>query len=150
MNMKDFIDHVSANAGIEISKNDAEAVIHAAIGESIKAESRFAYPGFGTFTIRERPARDGRNPQTGAKMKIKASRTVAFKPPRHCATACKGKSGRPNWPPVCSLPSSTPRATMPPPALQAPTRTEAPTPWHRPCSFPMSWESPPRGRSHGT
>ena len=83
MNKKDFIDHVSAHAGIEISKKDAEAVINAAfnaIGESVRAENRFAYPGFGTFTIRERPARDGRNPQTGAKMKIKASKTVAFKP----------------------------------------------------------------------
>ena len=83
MNKKDFIDHVSANAGIQISKKDAEAVIDAAfgvIGESIKTEHRFAYPNFGTFTIRERPARDGRNPQTGANMKIKTSKTVAFKP----------------------------------------------------------------------
>lgn len=83
MNKKDFIDQVSANAGMEISKKDAEAIINAAfsaIGESIKTEHRFAYPNFGTFTIRERPARDGRNPQTGANMKIKASKTVAFKP----------------------------------------------------------------------
>ena len=68
---------------MEISKKDAEAVINAAfgvIGESIKTKHRFAYPNFGTFTIRERPARDGRNPQTGTKMKIKASKTVAFKP----------------------------------------------------------------------
>ena len=83
MNKKDFIDHVSANAGIEISKKDAEAVIDAAfgvIGESVRSDDRFAYPGFGTFTVRERQARDGRNPQTGKKMKIKASKTVAFKP----------------------------------------------------------------------
>ena len=83
MNKKDFVDHVSANAGIRISKKDAEAVIAAAfgvIGESVRADNRFAYPGFGTFTVRERPARDGRNPQTGKKMKIKASKTVAFKP----------------------------------------------------------------------
>ena len=83
MNKKDFIDHVSANAGIEISKKDAESVIAAVfgvIGQSIKTEHRFAYPNFGTFTIRERPARDGRNPQTGAKMQIKASKTIAFKP----------------------------------------------------------------------
>ena len=83
MTKKDFIDHVSANAGIEISKKDAEAVIDAAfsaIAESVRAENRFAYPGFGTFTVRERPARDGRNPQTGKKIKIKANKTVAFKP----------------------------------------------------------------------
>ena len=83
MTKKDFIDHVYANAGIEISKKDAEAVIDAAfgvIGESVRAENRFACPGFGTFTVRERPARDGRNPQTGKKIKIKASKTIRFKP----------------------------------------------------------------------
>ena len=83
MNKKDFIDHVSASAGIEISKKNVEALIDAAfnaISESVRVENRFAYPGFGTFTVRERQARDGRNPQTGKKIKIKASKTVAFKP----------------------------------------------------------------------
>ena len=83
MNKKDFIDHVAANAGIKISKKDAEAVIDAtfnALAESVRAENRFAYPGFGTFTVRERRARDGRNPQTGKKIKIKASKTIGFKP----------------------------------------------------------------------
>jgi len=36
--------------------------------------------GFGTFSVRKRAARDGRNPQTGETIKIKASRSVAFKP----------------------------------------------------------------------
>lgn len=83
MNKKDFVDHVSANAGIKISKKDAEAVIDATfsvIAGSVRAENRFAYPGFGTFIVRERQARDGRNPQTGKKIKIKASKTIGFKP----------------------------------------------------------------------
>ncbi len=50
------------------------------IGKSIKKEKRFAYPGFGTFTVRSRKARTGRNPQTGEAIKIKASKTVGFKP----------------------------------------------------------------------
>jgi len=50
------------------------------IGKSIKKDKRFAYPGFGTFTVRNRKARTGRNPQTGATIKIKASKTVGFKP----------------------------------------------------------------------
>ena len=50
------------------------------IGKSIKKEKRFAYPSFGTFTVRNRKARKGRNPQTGAEIKIKASKTVGFKP----------------------------------------------------------------------
>jgi DNA-binding protein HU-beta len=51
-----------------------------AISKSIKKEKRFAYPSFGTFTVRSRKARKGRNPQTGEEIKIKASKTVGFKP----------------------------------------------------------------------
>ncbi|HZH81728.1 MAG TPA: HU family DNA-binding protein, partial [Phototrophicaceae bacterium] len=40
----------------------------------------FQVPGFGTFTVRSRKARKGRNPQTGAVINIKASRSVGFKP----------------------------------------------------------------------
>jgi len=50
------------------------------ISKAIKKEKRFAYPGFGTFTVRNRKARKGRNPQTGEEIKIKASKTVGFKP----------------------------------------------------------------------
>ncbi len=51
-----------------------------AISKAIKKEKRFAYPSFGTFTVRSRKARKGRNPQTGEEIKIKASKTVGFKP----------------------------------------------------------------------
>ena len=51
-----------------------------AIGKSIKKDKRFAYPSFGTFTVRNRKARTGRNPQTGEAIKIKASKSVGFKP----------------------------------------------------------------------
>lgn len=50
------------------------------IGKAIKKEKRFSYPGFGTWTVRSRKPRMGRNPQTGAAIKIKASKTVGFKP----------------------------------------------------------------------
>jgi DNA-binding protein HU-beta len=50
------------------------------MGKAIKKDRRFAYPGFGTFTVRNRKARKGRNPQTGEEIKIKASKTVGFKP----------------------------------------------------------------------
>jgi len=53
----------------------------------IKKESKFAYPGFGTFVVRKRKARKGRNPQTGDIIKIKASKTVGFK----AAAALKAK-----------------------------------------------------------
>lgn len=66
-----------------LSKRLANDVIDAtfdSIGKAIKKEKRFAYPGFGTFTVRSRKARKGRNPQTGEEIKIKASKTVGFKP----------------------------------------------------------------------
>jgi DNA-binding protein HU-beta len=50
------------------------------LGKSIKKDKRFTYPGFGTWTVRNRKARKGRNPQTGQTINIPASRTVGFKP----------------------------------------------------------------------
>ena len=69
--------------GDDLTKRLVSDVIDATfenIGRSIKKEKRFAYPSFGTFTVRNRKARKGRNPQTGAEIKIKASKTVGFKP----------------------------------------------------------------------
>ncbi len=50
------------------------------LARAIKKEKRFQVPGFGTFSVRSRKARKGRNPQTGAVINIRASRTVRFKP----------------------------------------------------------------------
>lgn len=67
----------------EITKKMVDAVISeafATIGKAIKKEGRYSYPGFGTFTKTKRPARKGRNPQTGEPIKIKASKSIRFKP----------------------------------------------------------------------
>jgi DNA-binding protein HU-beta len=50
------------------------------LSRAIRKDRRFQVPGFGTFSVRSRKARKGRNPQTGAVINIKASRTVGFKP----------------------------------------------------------------------
>ena len=74
---------VKSCKGDELSKRLVSDVIDAtfaSIGKSIKKDKRFSYPAFGTFTVRNRKARKGRNPQTGAEIKIKASKTVGFKP----------------------------------------------------------------------
>ncbi len=47
---------------------------------AIKKDKRFTYPGFGTWTVRKRKARKGRNPQTGEVITISASKTVGFRP----------------------------------------------------------------------
>lgn len=54
--------------------------VFANMQQAIKKEKRFSYPGFGTFVVRTRKARKGRNPQTGEVLKIKASKTVGFRP----------------------------------------------------------------------
>jgi DNA-binding protein HU-beta len=59
---------------------DAVNVTFESLAKAIKKEKRFQMAGFGTFSVRQRKARIGRNPQTGAVLKIKASRTVGFKP----------------------------------------------------------------------
>jgi nucleoid DNA-binding protein len=50
------------------------------ITSAIKEEEHFRFPGFGSFRLKNRPARTGRNPQTGKPLKIKASNTVTFRP----------------------------------------------------------------------
>ena len=50
------------------------------IAKAIKKDKRFQVPGFGTFTLKTRKARTGRNPKTGEPLKIKASKTIGFKP----------------------------------------------------------------------
>jgi DNA-binding protein HU-beta len=67
----------------KLSKRAAEEAVDATfegISRAIKRSKRFQVPGFGTFTVRSRKARKGRNPQTGAVINIRASRTVGFKP----------------------------------------------------------------------
>jgi DNA-binding protein HU-beta len=50
------------------------------IRENIYKEEKFSYPGFGTFTIRARKERIGRDPRHGKQIVIKASKTIGFKP----------------------------------------------------------------------
>ena len=71
------------DCGCDLSKKAIEGIIDTTfenIVKAIKKNKRFSYPDFGTFTVRKRKARIGRNPQTGAKLKIKASKTVGFNP----------------------------------------------------------------------
>jgi len=79
----DLINAVHSGSGEELSKKAVGGIIDSVFGtisKSIKKEKRFSYPEFGTFNVKKRKARIGRNPQTGEKIKIKASKTVGFKP----------------------------------------------------------------------
>jgi DNA-binding protein HU-beta len=55
-------------------------VIFENIGSAVKADGRFSYPGFGTWSLRTRKARKIRNPQTNEIMKLKATKTIGFRP----------------------------------------------------------------------
>jgi DNA-binding protein HU-beta len=80
MTKADLIQTVAAQGMTKKAAGEMVDALFATIGKTIKKEGRFLYPGFGTWTIRQRKARKGRNPQTGAEIKIKASKTVGFKP----------------------------------------------------------------------
>ncbi len=81
MTKSDIINAVAKAAKLsKRSAGDALDATFETLARAIKKEKRFQVPGFGTFTVRSRKARKGRNPQTGAEITIKASRTVGFKP----------------------------------------------------------------------
>ncbi len=83
MTKAEWIEQIAANAGVEISKAAVTKIVDAAfegIKKAVKKEKKFFVPGFGTFSQRQRKARKGRNPKTGEVIKIKASKTVGFKP----------------------------------------------------------------------
>lgn len=80
MNKTELISAVADKA--EISKADAGRAIDAmfdVVGKALKKKDKVSLVGFGTFLVRERAARTGRNPKTGDALKIKASKTPAFK-----------------------------------------------------------------------
>ena len=83
MTKQELIEAVAKKSGEGMTKRAVtELVDHVfdTLGGAIKKNKRFSYPGFGTWMIRTRKARTGRNPRTGETLKIKASKTVGFKP----------------------------------------------------------------------
>ncbi len=80
MTKADLVNAMAEKAGL--SKTDAEKALKAfldAVTEGLKAGDKVALVGFGTFSVGERAARTGKNPQTGAKIKIAAAKSPKFK-----------------------------------------------------------------------
>ena len=80
MNKTELIAAMAENA--ELTKKDVEAALKAfveVVSDALKKDDKVQIVGFGTFEVAKRPAREGRNPQTGASMKIKASKSPKFK-----------------------------------------------------------------------
>jgi DNA-binding protein HU-beta len=81
MNKTELIQKVVETSGI--SKKDATKAVEAvfsSISEALKTGDKVQLIGFGNFDVRERAARKGRNPQTGAEIEIAASKAPAFTP----------------------------------------------------------------------
>ena len=80
MNKSELIDAMAADAGI--SKASAKKALESFLGSvssTLQGGGRVSLVGFGTFNVRHRAAREGRNPQTGASMHIAASKVPGFK-----------------------------------------------------------------------
>jgi DNA-binding protein HU-beta len=89
MNKTDLINKVSETT--DLSKKDATKAVDAvfdAISEALQSGDKVQLVGFGNFEVRERSARKGRNPQTGAEIEIPASKVPAFKPGKQLRDAC--------------------------------------------------------------
>ncbi len=81
MNKSELIDAIAENSGL--SKADSSRALDAMISSvsgALKDNDQVTIVGFGTFLVRQRSARTGRNPQTGAEIQIAAANVPAFKP----------------------------------------------------------------------
>ena len=88
MNKTELVEKIAAGAGLSKidSKKALEATI-AAIKDALVAGDKVALVGFGTFSVSERPAREGINPATKEKIKIAAKKVAKFKPGQELADA---------------------------------------------------------------
>ncbi len=80
MNKTELVEAMAKKAGL--SKKDAEAAVKAftdVVTAELKKGGKVQLVGFGTFEVAKRAAREGKNPQTGAKIKIPASKAPKFK-----------------------------------------------------------------------
>ncbi len=80
MNKSELIAKIADDAGV--TKTQANASLDSfveAVGKTLKGGGKVTLVGFGTFSVSKRAARNGRNPQTGAVIKIKARKVAKFK-----------------------------------------------------------------------
>jgi DNA-binding protein HU-beta len=87
MNKAELIDKIAKDAGVtKVQANDALDSFTNAVVATLKKGDRVTLVGFGTFSVSERAARNGRNPQTGAVIKIKARKVPKFKAGKEFST----------------------------------------------------------------
>ncbi|WP_180684063.1 HU family DNA-binding protein [Tepidicella baoligensis] len=90
MNKAELIEHIASSA--DLSKAAAARALNAtiqAIGTTLKKGGTVSLVGFGSFSVTKRAARTGRNPRTGAAIKIKAAKIPKFRPGKALKDAIK-------------------------------------------------------------
>jgi DNA-binding protein HU-beta len=95
MNRAELVEQIAAKA--DVAKAVAERALGAlleAVAMSLKKDEPVVLVNFGTFVVRRRAARKGRNPQTGEEIKIKAAKVVGFKAGKALKEAVKDEDAR--------------------------------------------------------
>ncbi len=90
MNKSDLINNIASDA--KITKVQAQAALNSFLdntSSALKKGDKVILVGFGTFSVADRAARTGRNPQTGKEIKIAAKKVVKFKPGSELSTNVK-------------------------------------------------------------
>lgn len=96
MNKSELVDSIASKAGLtKVQANDALNAFIASVGEALSKDDSIALVGFGTFSVKERAARTGRNPQTGAEMQIPASKVPSFKAGKGLKDSVNGVKAEP-------------------------------------------------------
>ena len=91
MTKAELVDQIRAKAGLA-SKAQAERVLNATIDsltDALMSGNSVTFTGFGSFKVVNRAARKGRNPRTGAEIRIPASKVVKFRPGKNLKEAVK-------------------------------------------------------------
>ena len=86
MNKQELIDAMAAESGL--SKKDSKEALDAlvkTVGETLKKGDNISLVGFGSFTVIQKAARTGKNPQTGKPIQIAAKKAVKFRPGKELA-----------------------------------------------------------------
>lgn len=93
VNRSDLVERLATPFGLTIEESEAVlAAVLEEISRELASGGRVELRGFGAFTVREREARRGRNPKSGAAVEVPAKKAVHFKPGRQIFKALNGDS----------------------------------------------------------
>lgn len=118
MTKADLIEEVARTA--EVSRKESETAVETIFGgivDSLRRGDKIEIRGFGSFRTRQRRARTGRNPKTGAQVDVPAKTIPFFKPSKELKDLVNGPQEKPE----AAAPPAAPSSTPPPAAPSTPT-----------------------------